>query len=67
LEEWECVEVKHHKDVPKTIDEYQRKGWRLHSYQTAGMGAGPMSYVVNHYFYFFDLCLDEVENEEENP
>jgi len=52
LKEWECVEVKHHEDVSKTIDEYQRKGWRLHSYQTAGMGAGPMSYVVNHYLLF---------------
>jgi len=52
LKEYECVEVKHHKDVSKVIEEYQSNGWRLHTYQTAGMGAGPMSYSVNHYLLF---------------
>jgi hypothetical protein len=50
--EYECVEVGHHKDVARTIGEYQSKGWSLHSYQTAGMGAGPMAYKVNHYLLF---------------
>lgn len=52
LKEWECVQVKDHRDVGKTIGEWQRNGWRLHAYQTAGMGAGPMSYTVNHYLLF---------------
>ena len=52
LKEYECVEVKHHKDVGRIIEEYQKDGWRLHAYQTAGMGAGPMSYSVNHYLLF---------------
>jgi len=52
LKEYECVEVKHHKDVGRTIEDYQRDGWSLHTYQTSGMGAGPMSYVVNHYLLF---------------
>ena len=52
LKEYECVEVKHHKDLGKTIEEYQRNGWHLHIYQTAGMGAGPMAYNVNHYLLF---------------
>jgi len=52
LKEYECVEVKHHKDVGRTIGEYLRGGWRLHTYQTAGMGAGPMSYSVSHYLLF---------------
>ena len=52
LKDYRCVEVKHHKDVGKTIEEYERNGWRLHTYQTAGMGAGPMSYSVNHYLLF---------------
>ena len=52
LKEYECVEVGHHKDVGKTIGEYQGRGWRLHTYQTAGMGAGPMAYKVNHYLLF---------------
>jgi hypothetical protein len=52
LSEWACVEVKRHRDVCTTIVEYQEKGWRLHTYQTAGMGAGPMSYTVSHYLLF---------------
>ena len=52
LKEWMCVEVKHHKDVGRTIEEWQRKGWRLYTYQVAGMGAGPMAYNVNHYLLF---------------
>jgi len=52
MKEYECVEIEHHKDVGKTIGEYQSRGWRLHTYQTAGMGAGPMAYKVNHYLLF---------------
>jgi hypothetical protein len=52
MKEYECVEVEHHKHVGKTIGEYQSRGWSLHSYQTAGMGAGPMAYKVNHYLLF---------------
>jgi len=52
LKEWKCVQVKDHNDVGRTIDEWQKNGWRLHTYQTAGMGAGPMAYKVNHYLLF---------------
>jgi len=52
MKEYECVEVEHHKDVGMTIGEYQSRGWRLHTYQTAVMGAGPMAYKVNHYLLF---------------
>jgi hypothetical protein len=52
LKHYECVEVKHHKDVPRIIEEYERNGWHLHTYQTAGMGAGPTWYAVNHYLLF---------------
>jgi hypothetical protein len=52
LKDWECVEVKHNKDVGKTIKEWEKNGWRLHTYSTAGMGAGPMSYIVHHYLLF---------------
>ena len=52
LKNYECVEVKHHKDIGKKIEEYERNGWHLHTYQTAGMGAGPMSYIVIHYLLF---------------
>ena len=52
LKEYECVEVKYHKDVGRIIEEYQKDSWRLHTYQTAGMGAGPLSYRINHYLLF---------------
>jgi len=61
LKEWACVQVKHHNDVGETIEEWQKKGWRLHTYQTAGMGAGPMAYNVYHYLLF------ERENDKKTP
>jgi hypothetical protein len=50
LKEWECVQVNHHKDIGPKIDEYQKKGWRLHTYSCT-------SYIrerleVNHYLLF---------------
>lgn len=52
MKEWKCVEVKHHKDVGRIIEEYQNQGWFLNTYQVAGMGAGPISYKTNHYLLF---------------
>jgi len=51
LKEYECVEVKHHKDVGKTIMEWQKKGWRLHIYQATGQ-VGAATAFVNHYLLF---------------
>ena len=50
--EYECVEVKQHKDVGKTIAEYQKNGWHLHTYQVAGLSGGPVTSFVNHYLLF---------------
>jgi len=36
MKEFECVQVRHHKDVAVTIEEWQRNDWRLHTYQAAG-------------------------------
>ena len=47
LKEWECVEVGHHKDVGKTIEEWQKNGWRLHTYQATAYRTD-----VNHYLLF---------------
>ncbi|MCP8323141.1 MAG: hypothetical protein L6N96_03060 [Candidatus Methylarchaceae archaeon HK02M2] len=52
MKKYACVEVKHHDMIGKTIEEWQKNGWRLHTYQTSGMGAGPMSYKINHYLLF---------------
>jgi tRNA(Leu) C34 or U34 (ribose-2'-O)-methylase TrmL len=51
LKEWRCVQVKHHEGVGKTIEEWEKAGWRLYTYQTAGMG-GTIDYTVNHYLLF---------------
>ena len=37
---YECVEVKRHKDVGKTIDEWQKNGWHLHTYACTQYGIG---------------------------
>ena len=47
MKEYECVQVNHHKDVGKTIQEFQEKGWRLYSYAVAGSPT-----AVNHYLLF---------------
>jgi hypothetical protein len=46
LKEYECVQVGHHKDVGKTIEEWQKKGWRLHSYQASGLSTGVFHYLL---------------------
>jgi len=51
LKEYECVEVKHHNDVGKTIKEWQKNGWRLHTYQATGT-VGMATSFVNHYLLF---------------
>jgi len=47
LKEYECVQVSHHKDVGKTLEEWQKNGWRLHTYQATGYGMD-----VKHYLLF---------------
>jgi len=41
------VEVGHHKNVGKTIEEMQNDGWHLHTYQATGQAA-----LVSHYLLF---------------
>jgi hypothetical protein len=48
LKEWECVQVGHHKDVGKTIEKWQIKGWRLRIYQATG----PYMGNIIHYLLF---------------
>lgn len=50
MKEYECVLVSHHKDVAKTIMEWQKKGWRLHTYECAGNATVAMG--TNHYLLF---------------
>jgi len=47
LKEWICVQVGHHKRVGEVIEEFQREGWRLNTYQAQGTPT-----MVNHYLLF---------------
>jgi len=47
MKEYECVQVRHHKDVAATIEQWQKNGWRLHTYQAAGDVS-----AINHYLLF---------------
>ncbi len=46
---YQCVKVDHHDKIAKTIEEWQKKGWRLHTYQVAGLSGYNL---VNHYLLF---------------
>jgi len=46
LKEWECVKVEKHKDIGKTIDEWQKKDWCLHTYQAIGTAGNPYHYLL---------------------
>jgi hypothetical protein len=49
LKEYECVEVKNHKDVGKTIEQWQKNGWHLHTYTCTQYGIGG---DVHHHLLF---------------
>ncbi|NIR87026.1 hypothetical protein GWO13_05405 [Candidatus Bathyarchaeota archaeon] len=52
MKEYVCVQVDHHKRISKVIGEYQKKGWRLHTYQAAGLGLYAVGPNVYHYLLF---------------
>ncbi len=51
VKEWKCVLVPHHDKVGQVIEEFERGGWHLHTYQAAG-DVGLTSAFVNHYLLF---------------
>jgi len=50
MKEWQCVLVGNHKDIGKTIQEWEKNGWRLHTYACAGNAA--LTLGTNHYLLF---------------
>ena len=44
---WECVEVGHHRNVGRTIEEWEGNGWTLFSYNAAGNPG-----AISHYLLF---------------
>ncbi len=50
MKEWKCIQVGHHDEVGKAIQEWETAGWLLHTYCATGLG----SYRnVNHYLLFY--------------
>ena len=45
---WECVQLTHHNDIGRKIEEWESNGWMLHTYTSASF----QSTVVNHYLLF---------------
>ena len=51
LKEWKCVLVGKHDNVGKEIEEWEKAGWHLHTYQATGT-VGIATAFVNHYLLF---------------
>ena len=47
MKDYICVHVENHKEIGKTITEYQKDGWRLHTYQATGRDIW-----IKHYLLF---------------
>ena len=47
MPKYECVQVGHHKKIARVIEEYQQKGWHLHTYQATGFAT-----MIIHYLLF---------------
>ena len=45
---WKCEQVAHHVNIEKTIEEFQSRGWRLHTYSAAQLRGSE----INHYLLF---------------
>ena len=50
MKQWKCVQVLDHKKVGEVIEENQRDGWRLNTYNTAIRF--PFAFEVRHYLLF---------------
>lgn len=47
MKDYICVQVDNHKEIGNTIAEYQKEGWRLHTYQATGRDIW-----IKHYLLF---------------
>ncbi|MCJ7632168.1 hypothetical protein MUP77_07205, partial [Candidatus Bathyarchaeota archaeon] len=42
-----CIQLGHHGNIGRTIMEWEKNGWKLHTYQAQGTPT-----LVNHYLLF---------------
>jgi len=47
LKEWRCIQIDDHRKVAECIEDVQRDGWNLHTYQASGRDIW-----VKHYLLF---------------
>ena len=72
MKEYVCVQVNHHKNIAKVIQEHLIDGWHLHTYQATGHRG-----MITHYLLFergqplgyvigarFDLGVKVLESKE---
>ncbi len=45
---WECVQLSHHKEIGRTVEEWESKGWVLFTYTCAQL----QNAAINHYLLF---------------
>jgi len=45
---WECVQLDHHKDIGRKIEEWESNGWMLFTYTCAQF----QNTAINHYLLF---------------
>ena len=62
MKEWECAQVGHHEDVGKTIEKWEKNGWRLHTYTCTGLYTAGAP--VNHYLLFERGSVEEKQEKE---
>jgi hypothetical protein len=52
MKQYQCVQVNHHEDIGRTIEEYQKNGWLLHTYQATATLTSLVAPIVSHYLLF---------------
>jgi hypothetical protein len=47
LKQWKCIQLENHNKVADSIEDLQRDGWELHTYQATGRDIW-----IKHYLLF---------------
>jgi len=47
VKEWRCIQIDDHRKIAECIEDVQRDGWNLHTYQASGRDVW-----IKHYLLF---------------
>jgi hypothetical protein len=50
--EWRCIEVGHHDQIGTVVGDWERAGWKLHTYNTVHVSGALDSPVITHFLLF---------------